>query len=163
MFLWVLILKPKTVLTKQKGDIAEQAVILKALQLGFGVCMPIGDRMPYDLVFDIDGQLVKIQVKSAWFDESRGNYVIDTRRTKTNRRHMLRSTYSSIDFDFAIAFIEALGIFYIIPVDCFVSYGSEIHLVEVEKRQRLPKSAAYREAWHLLTISPIHSPSNPQL
>ena len=62
-------------LTKQKGDVAEQAVILKALQLGFGVCKPIGDRMPYDLVFDVDGRLLKIQVKSAWFDESRGNFV----------------------------------------------------------------------------------------
>ena len=62
-------------LTKQKDDIAEQAVILKALQLGFGVCKPIGDRMPYDLVFDVDGRLLKIQVKSVWFDETRRNYV----------------------------------------------------------------------------------------
>ena len=149
-------------ITKQKGDIAEQAVILKALQLGFGVCKPIGDRMPYDLVFDVDGQLIKIQVKSAWFDESRENYVIDTRRTKTNRRHMIRSTYSPVDFDFAIAFIETLGVFYIIPVDCFVSYGSEIHLVETEKRQRLPKSAAYREAWNLLTNQTIVSFADTQ-
>lgn len=102
--------------------------------------------MPYDLVFDVDSRLLKIQVKSAWFDENRGNYVIDTRRTKTNRRQMLRSTYCSADFDFAIAFIEALGVFYIIPVDSFISYGSEIHLVEAEKRQRLPKSSAYRKA-----------------
>ncbi|WP_288429147.1 group I intron-associated PD-(D/E)XK endonuclease [uncultured Spirosoma sp.] len=32
-------------LTKQKGDIAEQAVILQALKLGWGVCKPIGDRI----------------------------------------------------------------------------------------------------------------------
>ena len=50
-------------ITKQKGDIAEQAVILQALRLGWGVCKPVGDRMPYDLVFDIDGILSKIQVK----------------------------------------------------------------------------------------------------
>ena len=30
---------PIPVLTKQKGDIAEQAVTLKALQLGLGVCI----------------------------------------------------------------------------------------------------------------------------
>ncbi|TAE22211.1 MAG: endonuclease [Cytophagales bacterium] len=141
-------------LTKQKGDIAEQAVILKALQLGFGVCKPIGDRLPYDLVFDVGGRLMKIQVKSAWFDEGRGNYVIDTRRTKTNRRQMVRSTYAADDFDFAIAFIELLGIFYIIPINIFTSYGSEIHLVETEKRQRQPKSALYREAWDLLLLPP---------
>ena len=51
-------------ITKQKGDIAEQAVILQALRLGWGVCKPIGDRLPYDLVFDIDGCLFKIQVRA---------------------------------------------------------------------------------------------------
>jgi hypothetical protein len=63
---------------------------------------------------------------------------------------MVRSTYSPTDFDFAIAYIEDLGVFYVIPVECFISYGSEIHLVEAAKRQRLPKSAIYREAWNLL-------------
>jgi PD-(D/E)XK endonuclease len=53
--------------TKQKGDIAEQAAILEALKRGWGVLKPVGDRLPYDLVFDVAGKLVKVQVKSAWF------------------------------------------------------------------------------------------------
>ncbi len=68
--------------TKLKGDIAEQAVILQALKHSWGVLKPVGDRLPYDMVFDINGKFVKIQVKSAWFDESRQNYVVDNRRTK---------------------------------------------------------------------------------
>ncbi|MEM6398237.1 MAG: hypothetical protein AAF741_17940 [Bacteroidota bacterium] len=36
------------------------------------------------------------------------------------------------------------------PCNVFNSYGSEIHLVEADKRQRKPRSAAYREAWNLL-------------
>ncbi len=39
--------------TKQKGDIAEQAAILQALKRGWGVLHPVGDRLPYDLVFDL--------------------------------------------------------------------------------------------------------------
>ena len=136
--------------TKLKGDIAEQAVILLALKQGWGVLKPVGDRLPYDMVFDINGKFVKIQVKSAWFDESRQNYVVDNRRTKTNRRLMLREKYNESDFDFAIIYLEEINIFYIMPVDVFISYSSEIHLVETEKRQRKPKSADYREAWHLL-------------
>lgn len=136
--------------TKLKGDIAEQAVILLALKEGWGVLKPVGDRLPYDMVFDINGKFIKIQVKSAWFDESRQNYVVDNRRTKTNRRIMLREKYSESDFDFAIIYLEEIHIFYIMPVDVFISYSSEIHLVETEKRQRKPKSADYREAWHLL-------------
>lgn len=136
--------------TKLKGDIAEQAVILHALKQGWGVLKPVGDRLPYDMVFDIAGKFIKIQVKSAWFDESRQNYVVDSRRTKTNRRVMLREKYSKLDFDFAIIYLEEINIFYIMPVDIFISYSSEIHLVETEKRQRKPNSANYREAWWFL-------------
>ncbi len=50
--------------TKQIGDIAEQAAILQALKRGWGVLLPIGDRLPYDMAFDVGGCLVKIQVKN---------------------------------------------------------------------------------------------------
>ena len=111
---------------------------------------PVGDRLPYDLVFDVAGVLIKIQVKSAWFDEPSGNYVVDNRRTKTNRRIMLREVYQAVDFDFAVVYLENLDLFYVFPIDVFISYGSEIHLVEAEKRQRKPRSTVYRNAWQLL-------------
>ncbi len=136
--------------TKLKGDIAEQAAILFALNQGWGVCTPVGDRLPYDLVFDTGENLVKIQVKSAWFDAGKRNWVVDNRRTKTNRRVMIRSNYSTSDFDFAVLYIDKLQVFYVMPATIFNAYGSEIHLVEDEKRQRKPKSAAYRNAWHLI-------------
>lgn len=111
---------------------------------------PLGDRLPYDMVFDVNSRFIKIQVKSAWFDESRQNYVVDNRRTKTNRRIMLREKYQETDFDFAIIYLEEIQVFYVLPIQVFISYSSEIHFVESEKRQRKPKSAEYREAWHLL-------------
>ncbi|MEM9162725.1 MAG: group I intron-associated PD-(D/E)XK endonuclease, partial [Cyanobacteria bacterium P01_F01_bin.4] len=60
--------------TKLKGDIAEQSAILHALKRGWGVLQPVGDRLPYDLVFDVDGEFCKIQVKAAWFHEASQNY-----------------------------------------------------------------------------------------
>jgi len=136
--------------TKLKGDIAEQAAIIHALKHGWGVLKPIGDRLPYDLVFDVEETLVKVQVKGAWFDALRGNYVVDNRRTKTNRRFMIREAYGSSDFDFALVYIQELDLFYIFPVYVFISYASEIHLVEADRRQRKPRSADYRDAWELI-------------
>jgi hypothetical protein len=136
--------------TKLKGDIAEQAAVLHALKRGWGVLKPVGDRLPYDLVFDVEGTLIKIQVKYAWFDEPSGNYVVDNRRTKTNRRITIRDVYQRSDFDFALVYVEKLDLFYVFPVDAFISYGSEIHLVEALKRQRKPRSAQYRDAWELI-------------
>ena len=111
---------------------------------------PVGDRLPYDLVFDVTGTLVKVQVKCAWFDNPSRNYVVDNRRTKTNRRSMIRDVYKPTDFDFALIYIPDHDLFYVFPVDVFVSYGSEIHMVEAEKRQRKPRSAEYRDAWELI-------------
>lgn len=136
--------------TKLKGDIAEQAAVFHALRRGWGVLKPVGDRLAYDLVFDVEGSLIKIQVKYAWFDQPSGNYVVDNRRTKTNRRCIVREAYQASDFEFALAYIDNLDLFYIFPVEVFIDYGSEIHLVEAEKRQRKPRSAQYRDAWELI-------------
>ncbi|MGE0103971.1 MAG: group I intron-associated PD-(D/E)XK endonuclease [Blastocatellales bacterium] len=136
--------------TKLKGDIAEQSAVLQALKRGWGVSVPLGDRLPYDLIFDVSSVLVRIQVKHAWFDKQRKNYVVDNRRTKTNRRQMLRESYQVSDFDFALAYIDDLDLFYVIPVDVFLTYASEIHLVEADRRQRKPKSADYRDAWDMI-------------
>ena len=141
--------------TKLTGDIAEQAVVLQALKFGWGVSKPIGDRLPYDLILDVKGRLFKVQVKSAWFDKGKNNYVVDNRRTKTNRRQMIRENYSPGDFDFAVLFIQELDVFYVFPAQEFLDYGSEIHLVEGDKRQRKPKSARYREAWVLFEESEL--------
>src|SRR5438105_7728730 len=97
--------------TKLRGDIAEQAAVLQALKRGWGVLKPIGDRLSYDLVFDVEGILVKVQVKAAWLDEPSGNYVVDNRRTKTNRRTMVRELYSVSDFDFALLHLEPPDLF----------------------------------------------------
>lgn len=103
------------------------------------------------MVFDIHGKLVKIQVKHAWYNLQKDTYVVDARRTKTNRRKMVRSVYNTSDFDFAVIYIATLNVYYVLPVEVFMSYGSEIHLVEAVKRQRKPKAYAYREAWQLIS------------
>lgn len=136
--------------TKLTGDIAEQATILQALKKGWNILKPIGDRLPYDMVFEINGKFCKIQVKAAWFENRSGNYIVDTRRSKTNRKESIKSKYQNFDFDFAIAYLIELDIFYIFPIKTFLSYGSEIALVEHQKRQRKPKSADFRNAWELI-------------
>ena len=137
--------------TKLKGDIAEQAAILRLLELGWGVAKPIGDRHPYDLIVDIEGVLARLQIKSAWFNKSDNNYCVDVRRTQTNRRIMKRSLYSNQDFDFALVYISDQRIFYVFPVSTFITFGSTLSLVETDKRQRKPKSANYREAFELIS------------
>lgn len=140
--------------TKLKADIAESAVITELLKRGFRVLRPVGDRLPYDLGVDYAGRFIRIQVKSAWFNGKNKCYVIDVRRTKTNRRRMLRQRYDDGDFDFAIVYLADINVFYVIPISEFTGYGSTVVFVEADKRQRRPKSAKYRERWELLFSGP---------
>ena len=55
--------------TKIKADIAESAVVTELLKHGVDVLVPYGDRLPYDVAVAIDSKLLKIQVKSAWFNK----------------------------------------------------------------------------------------------
>jgi len=137
--------------TKLKADIAESAVMTELLRRGFKVLKPVGDRLPYDLAVDAGNRLIRIQVKGAWFDKKKRMFSVDARRTKTNRRRMVRERYSRDDFDFAVIYIDDPHVFYVMPVDVFTKYSSTISLVETEKRQRKPASAEYRDNWELLS------------
>jgi len=141
--------------TKLKSDIAESAVVTELLKRGFRVLKPVGDRLPYDLAIDLNGKLVRVQVKSAWFDKSNNAYYVDVRRTKTNRRKMVRARYDKTDFDFAILYVESCDVFYVMPVSVFINYGSSISLIEADKRQRKPKSTTYKESWDLLSCRAV--------
>jgi hypothetical protein len=50
--------------TKDKGDIAEVAVILSAMKAGWSVSKPIGENQRYDLILDDGVALLKVQCKS---------------------------------------------------------------------------------------------------
>ncbi len=63
---------------------------------------------------------------------------------------MIRDVYRPTDFDFALVYLDDIDLFYIFPVDVFIGYGSEIHIVVADKRQRKPKSANYCDAWNLI-------------
>ncbi len=132
--------------TKLKADIAECAVLSRLLKQGFKCLKPVGDRLPYDLAIDLNGRLIRLQIKSA--GRVKNHFIADTRRTKTNRRCMKRERYAKNDF--AIRYIENFDTFYIMPIGVFCSYKSGIALVEEVTRQRQPRSYIYREAWNFL-------------
>ena len=48
-------------------------------------------------------------------------------------------------------FIDEIDTCYVFRCKVFIGYGSEIHLVEADKRQRRPKSADSRTAWNLIS------------
>lgn len=139
--------------TKVKGDISEQAVVYEALKQGWEVLKPFGDRLPYDLVIDVNGILVKIQVKSAWLVDETDEDVwgVETRRTKTNRREMKRTYYQITDCDFVVVHAQKPEVFWILPIEFYLTFKGQITLRVNDNGQRLLKSSEFRNDWNLIS------------
>ena len=52
--------------TKDRGDETEAKVIHEMISHGYSVSIPFGDNDKYDLIVDDNGQLYRIQCKTAW-------------------------------------------------------------------------------------------------
>lgn len=136
--------------SKQKGDVAEYRVVSELLVRGFPVLKPLGDRMPYDLAVDRGGRIFRIQVKLAWYDAKNDAYHIKINRSQTNRKVYKYTRYTPADFDFLIAWLADLDVFYIFPAEFACAFGASISIVEGAKRQRAPRSTWFRNRWELL-------------
>ena len=91
--------------SKQKGSIAVAQCIAKLYKLGFEVLLPIGDRNPYDLVFDDGKKLNKVQVKFAG-KRSRGGYRAGLRVTGGNQSFNYAKKYNKDAFDYLFVYSE---------------------------------------------------------
>lgn len=54
--------------TKAVGERSEGVVLAELLKLGHVVLLPFGNNQRYDLVVENSGQFVRVQVKTAWWD-----------------------------------------------------------------------------------------------
>jgi hypothetical protein len=52
--------------SKRRGDATESRVIHKLVTAGHDVAVPFGDNAKYDLIVDDDGDLYRVQCKTAW-------------------------------------------------------------------------------------------------
>lgn len=94
---------------KKQGAIAEQLFATQALRRGFGVSVPIGDFLPYDLILDNDGILFRIQVKSTTYSEHAAYHF------KIGNGHKSKELYSSEDLDVFALNVFGSRDFFIIP------------------------------------------------
>jgi hypothetical protein len=103
--------------TDQKGDIAETAVIHEAVKLGIGVLKPVNDGLRYDLVLDVDGRLVRVQVK--WAPRNNEVVVIRARSCRRTRQGLLHRRYTAAEVDAFAGYCPDLDRCYFLPIENF--------------------------------------------
>lgn len=85
--------------TTQIGDITEQKFILYCLEHEIPVLKPVGNNLPYDFCIELDGELLKIQVKTAREGRTQGTIVFNTRSCSKNYNEVTTSNYvGKIDY-----------------------------------------------------------------
>ena len=98
--------------TNVKGTLIETKFLSKITELGFSVSIPFGDKNRYDQIWDINGTLIKVQIKSCrWKDERHIGIIFNCYSVCNGKKHFY--TKNDIDY-FAISWNDK---FYLIPVE----------------------------------------------
>lgn len=101
---------------KQKGIVTELQCITAFNQLGYHVSIPYGENSRYDFIADIDGLLIRVQVKTSHYkDEDKSAIIFSCRSSHTNSHETKNIKYTNKEIDFFCTYFENQC--YLIPVN----------------------------------------------
>lgn len=119
--------------TNTVGIIGEQAIILAFVSRGYQVLTPVGNNARYDMVVDIDGRFIRIQVKTTEHVKD-GLMVFETCKSNPYKHEGIRYSKDETDY-FAFYCIEN-GYIGLYPVSEHPFKQTTLRLVEPKSNQR---------------------------
>ena len=99
---------------------AELAIELAATKLGIPVLKPVAEHCRFDLGFEINGQLHRVQVKNARLVREGTALAVSTETNRTTPRGYVRATYSEGEIDLLAAYSPDLDRAYLLPAHLVV-------------------------------------------
>lgn len=95
--------------TNLKGALTEQRCFTKCLESGYMVLKPLFDDSKYDFVLDLNGKLIRVQVKtSRWANEQRGVFIFSCSGCHNKKK------YTNDEVDYIMT--EMKNKFFLFPV-----------------------------------------------
>lgn len=105
--------------TQSIGSINELMCLAKFIELGYECSIPYGNGAKYDFIADINGEMLRIQCKSATAIKNKSQkdeaFSIATSSTTTNTKKTVRHTYDKTQIDYFATYYK--GKVYLIPVE----------------------------------------------
>jgi hypothetical protein len=108
-----------------KGAIAEAAIASQAIEMGIFVLRPMIEGRRYDLMFDIDHRLYRVQCK--WAPRIGSVVRVQLQCSRYTPHGYVRTTYSADEIDVVVAYCQELKRCYWLPID-MVAGKRAIHL-----------------------------------
>ena len=100
--------------TTQKGDIAHAAVLAALVKAGHNVLLPFSDGLRYDIAVEVEGQLIKIQIKSGLLKN--GAVQFRDVSTRVSGDKIIVKSYKG-DVDFFGVYCQELDTVYLVPIN----------------------------------------------
>ena len=98
--------------TNVKGTLNESLFLSKIIELGYRASIPFGNKDRYDQIWDINGHLLRIQIKTCrWKDDRQTGIVFNCYSVCNGVKHY----YTKDEIDFFAVFWN--NKFYLIPVE----------------------------------------------
>lgn len=98
--------------TVEKGKITEASILLWCIKNNIVVSIPYGNTDKYDQVWDVDGFLYRVQIKTCRKADDLGEVIVFDCYSVSNKK---KQFYSKKDIDFFATYYN--GEVYLIPVD----------------------------------------------
>lgn len=96
---------------------SEAQVLNKLVQAGYGVSQPFDDNQRYDFIVDADGDLYRVQVKTARSGSSNETIRFDCSNSVANTSEVSHKEYTSEQIDSFIVYSPDLDKFYWVNVE----------------------------------------------
>lgn len=101
---------------KQKGNLTELQCITAFYQLGYQVSIPYGENSRYDFIADINGKLIRVQVKTASKKKNTENAIIfSTSSTRVNSQGNYTKSYTNKEIDYFATYWDSQC--YLVPIE----------------------------------------------
>ena len=91
---------------KQLGSLTELQCMSAFISEGYSVSIPYGDNNRYDFIADINGNLIRIQVKTASSKDNGKSYSFSCKSSRTNGKRTINKKYDKSEIDFFATFIN---------------------------------------------------------
>lgn len=110
-----IIIMEEVLSTKAKGNLTELQCITAFYELGYQVSIPYGENSRYDFIADIEGKLIRVQVKtSSLRKDTEGAIKFATRSTRINATQNISHSYTKNEIDYFATYWE--GQCYLVPI-----------------------------------------------
>ena len=104
----------KNITTQTKGAITQQKCFLKCIEEGWIISKPLFDNARYDFIADVNGKLLKIQVKtSAWVDSEHTAFSFNGYSQHSLGSGNKRMHYTNKEIDYFMT--EKDNVYYLYP------------------------------------------------